>query len=133
MIIKPLLEHKYLLTLVIVYTGLISWLSLAKIIIPAEVNVEGSDKIGHLLAYFVFTIVWFLFFFYSKKQFRKFSQSWIWASLIGFLFGLLMEFLQSSMTNYRSSDWQDAIANTTGIVFAVLLLNLIKKKITRLR
>ena len=122
-----------MLTLVIVYTGLISWLSLAKIIIPAEVNVEGSDKIGHLLAYFVFTIVWFLFFFYSKKQFRKFSQSWIWASLIGFLFGLLMEFLQSSMTNYRSSDWQDAIANTTGIVFAVLLLNLIKKKITRLR
>ena len=133
MTIKPLLEHKYLLTLIIVYTGLISWLSLAKIIIPVKVNVEGSDKIGHLLAYFVFTIVWFLFFFYSKKQFRKFSQSWIWASLIGFLFGLLMEFLQASVTNYRSSDWQDAIANTTGIVFAVLLLNLIKKKLIKLR
>jgi len=133
MIIKRLLEHKFLLALVIVYTGLISWLSLARIIIPVEIAVDGSDKIGHLLAYFVFTIVWFAFFFYSKKQSRKFAQSWMWASVLGFLFGILMEVLQASLTDYRSPDWLDVIANTTGVVLAIFLLNIIKKILIGLR
>ncbi|WP_299432422.1 VanZ family protein [uncultured Aquimarina sp.] len=125
--------HKYLLTLVLGYTGLIGWLSLAKVIIPVDVNVKGSDKIGHLLAYFVFTIVWFLFFFYSEKQPGKFSRSWIRAAVLAFLFGVLMEFFQAILTDYRSPEWNDVLANTSGIVFAVFILKILKNKLVSLR
>ncbi len=122
-----------MLILVFVYTSLIGWLSLVKIHIPVDVNVKGSDKIGHLLAYFVFTVVWFLFFFYSEKQSGKFSKSWIRAAVIAFLFGILMELLQALLTDYRSSDWYDVLANTSGIVFAVFVLKILKNKLVSLR
>ncbi|WP_219007038.1 VanZ family protein [Aquimarina litoralis] len=123
--------HKTLLAFAVLYTSIITWLSLAKVFIPINVKVEGSDKIGHLLAYFVFTIVWFAFFFYSKKQSRKFITSWTWAATFGFLFGNLMEFLQAILTSYRSPDWQDALANTSGIILAVFLLIILKNKLVR--
>ncbi len=129
MIIKHLLGHKFLFSLAILYTGIITWLSLAKVFIPINVRVEGSDKIGHLLAYFVFAIVWFLFFFFSKRQSRKFTTSFIWAALFGFAYGILMEILQATLTSYRSPDWKDVIANTSGIVLAVFLLIILKNKI----
>ncbi len=125
--------HKYLLLLVFVYTSLIGWLSLAKVFIPLNVNVKGSDKIGHLLAYFVFTMVLFLFFFYSEKLHKKFSQSLIWASVLSFLFGILMEFLQAVLTSYRSPEWYDVLANTSGIIFALIILKTLKNKLVNLR
>jgi len=122
-----------LLILVFAYTSLIGWLSLVKIHVPVDVNVKGSDKIGHLLAYFVFTIVWFLFFFYSEKRSGKFSGSWIRAAVIAFLFGILMELFQALLTDYRSSEWYDVLANTSGIVFAVFILKMLKNKLVNLR
>lgn len=129
MIIKHLLGHRFLFSLAILYTGIITWLSLAKVFIPINVQVEGSDKIGHLLAYFVFAIVWFLFFFFSTKKSRKFETSYIWAALFGFVYGILMEILQATLTSYRSPDWKDVIANTSGIVLAIFLLIILKNKI----
>jgi len=131
MLIKNLLGHKYLLIQAVIYTGLIVWLSLAKVFIPVGVKVEGGDKIGHLLAYFVFAIVWFLFFFYSKKQNKTFYQSVFRASLFGFVFGILMEILQATLTSYRNPDWYDVLANTTGIIFALITLKLLKNKLIR--
>ncbi len=113
----------------LIYSGLIGWLSLAKIFIPVDFEVKGSDKVGHLLAYLVFTIVWFSFFFYSKKQQKKFSVSWIWAAGLSFVFGVLMEILQAVLTSYRSPEWNDILANTSGIVFAVFILKLFKNKL----
>lgn len=122
-----------MLTLALVYTGLIGWLSLAKVFIPVDFKVEGSDKIGHLLAYFVFAIVWFLFFFYSEKLHKKFAESWIWAAGLSFVFGVLMEIFQAVLTSYRSPEWNDILANTSGIVFAVFILKIFKNKLVSLR
>jgi len=133
MVIKSLLVHKYLLLLVCVYTSLIGWLSLAKVFIPVNISIKGSDKIGHLLAYFVFAIVWFLFFFYSEKLHKRFFQSLIWAAVLSFLFGILMEFLQAVLTSYRSPEWNDVLANTSGIVFAIIILKTLKNKLINLR
>ncbi|MDY8136703.1 VanZ family protein [Aquimarina sp. 2201CG5-10] len=132
MIIKILLGHRYLLTQVIGYTSLIAWVSLAKID-TYSINFNLSDKIAHLLAYFIFTIVWFMFFFFSKKRNKNFGKSLWYASVIGFLFGLLMEVLQALLTSYRSSEWFDALANTTGIIFAAFLLKLVENKIIRVK
>ncbi|MFD2564087.1 VanZ family protein [Aquimarina rubra] len=125
--------HKFLLTLAFAYTSLVSWLSLARVFIPIDVQITGSDKIGHSLAYFVFTIIWFLFFFYSEKQHKEFSQSLIRASVFGFLFGILMELLQALLTTYRSPEWNDVLANTSGIIFALIILKVLKNKLVSLR
>ncbi|MHA7055995.1 VanZ family protein [Aquimarina sp. M1] len=118
--------------LALAYTGLVGWLSLAIIFIPIDIKVEGSDKIGHLLAYFVFTVIWFLFFFYSEKQPREFSKSITKASVLSFLFGILMELLQGTVTDYRSPEWNDVLANTSGIVFAIIVVKVLKNKLVNL-
>ena len=47
----------------------------------------------------------------------------LWTSgVVCFVYGILMELAQGFLTTYRSMDWKDAIANTTGIVFAVIVL-----------
>lgn len=129
MIIKNLLGHKFLLIFVIAYTSLITWASLSKLMFPVKIMVEGADKIGHFIAYFVFTIVWFLFFFYSEKFKNSISQSLVKASVFCFIYGLLMEVMQVTLTNYRYAEWFDILANTSGIIIAVLLLKLFGYKL----
>ncbi|QKX05155.1 VanZ family protein [Aquimarina sp. TRL1] len=133
MIIKHLLAHKYIIALVFLYTSAITWLSLAKFILPEPIRVEGSDKLGHFLAYFLFGCIWFSLFFFSEKLSKTFTYSVTIASVIGIAYGALMEILQGVLTDYRSPDWYDIAANTTGIILAALFLNLIKKKLTKLR
>ncbi len=129
MIIKKLLGHKFLLVLVILYSILITWASLARFIIPFKVGVQGSDKIGHFVAYFIFTIILFSFLFFSEKRNENFKQSLIKSSLICFFYGGLMELLQMLLTNYRSPEWNDMLANTSGIIFAVILLKTFENKL----
>jgi len=131
--IKNLLAGRLYLIIVILYTGLIAWLSLAKFIIPGDIHVQGGDKIGHLMAYFIFVLIWFFFFFCSKKRNKVFSKSILWAALLGFLYGLLMELLQGTLTNYRSPEWGDILANSSGIIFAVVILKVFENKITKLK
>ncbi len=129
MIIKKLLGHKTLLWLLILYLIVITWASLARFIIPFEVGVKGSDKIGHFIAYFIFTLIWFSFLFFSEKRKETFKQSLIKSSLICFFYGGLMEILQMLLTNYRSPEWNDMLANTSGIIFAVILLKVFENKL----
>lgn len=130
--IKKLLGHNHLFAQAILYTCVITWASLAKFILPVNIKVDGSDKIAHCIAYFVFAIVWFLFLFFSEKRKENFTQSMVKASIFGFFYGGLMEILQMVLTTYRSSDWYDVIANTSGIIFAVILLKVFENKIIKL-
>ncbi len=129
MVIKRLLGHRPLLALLILYFILITWASLARFIISFKVGVQGSDKIGHFVAYFIFTMIWFLFFFFSEKRNENFRQSLVKSSLICFFYGGLMELLQMLLTNYRSPDWYDMIANTSGIIFAFILLKVFESEL----
>lgn len=126
--------HKYLLGIAIAYSALIACLSLFKIVFTSEyVPITGSDKIGHFLAYFVFTIVWFLFFFYSEKQHKEFTTALLWAAILSFLFGILMEILQATLTSYRSPEWYDVLANTSGTILAVFFLKIFKNTLVSKR
>jgi len=58
--IRRLLGHNYLLLQAILYTGLITWASLARFVNPIQVDVKDGDKIAHFGAYFVFAFIWFL-------------------------------------------------------------------------
>lgn len=126
---RRLLGHNFLLTLCLLYSGIIVWLSVAKIFIPVKINIRDSDKIGHFIAYFGFTVVWFLFLFFSEKFKKSFIKSLLIVSASSAVFGILMEICQAVLTNYRTPDWKDVIANTAGTVFAAIVLVLLKKQL----
>jgi len=81
-------------------------------LIPAVPNVGGSDKLGHFLAYAVLSIAFSLIIRQRKT---------LWKILFGLIsFGILMEYLQG-LTAYRYADPEDALANSVGVVFGLLL------------
>ncbi len=131
--IRRLLGHKFLFVLVTVITSALAWASLSRIVVPVDIKVEGSDKIAHFIAYFVLTSVWFSFFFFSEKLNKSFKKSLIIASVFCVLFGMLMEVLQALLTNYRSSEWYDVIANTSGTIFVVFIFSVFKNKLIELK
>ncbi|NQY04807.1 MAG: VanZ family protein [Flavobacteriaceae bacterium] len=113
-----MLKHKYLLG-AIFWTVLIAVLSFANPSSFPKVDIVYSpDKLAHLGVYFILTVLWFLYFKRSKNwQFTKATKS---AILLAFLYGVLVELLQASLTEFRSADYFDVLANTLGIIFAVV-------------
>jgi VanZ family protein len=117
--IKNLLESSaYLISFSI--TCLITYLSFTPL---TDLNVEitVSDKFLHSFAYLVLTFSWLFAIQRSHSNFRI-------KVLIGFvifLFGIIIEILQSSLTIYRHGDYLDIIANTIGIVLAIVTFNLL--------
>jgi len=107
------------------YTLFVIVASLAKLVFTfMPKGVPNSDKIGHLIAYFGFAIIWSLYFFVKNKQNTKavFLKSVLKAAVFGVFFGMLMELAQLTLTDYRQFDMKDALANTLGVLLAVLLM-----------
>jgi len=115
--IKKLLEHN-LLRLAITTTLIIAFLSLTAIPkINLGLEIKSGDKILHILAYFTLSTVWFL-----ALQ-KKMGSPYMKIALILFLFvyGIILEALQGGITNYRTGDVFDVVANTIGILLALTL------------
>ena len=115
--IKKLLEHN-LLRLAIIATLIIAFLSLTAIPkINLGLEIKSGDKILHILAYFTLSTVWFL-----ALQ-KKMGSPYMKIALILFLFvyGIILEALQGGITNYRTGDVFDVVANTIGILLALTL------------
>ena len=115
--IKNLLERSSLF-IAIGITVLIAYLSLSR---PVQLNLEITflDKILHLVAYFTLTVSWL----FALKDYS--NNKIIFISL--FLYGVLMEFLQGWLTTYREKDILDVIANTVGVLIAMLVFNKLLK------
>ena len=85
------------------------------------------DKYYHSFAYFTVTMSW-LSFFQIKNNTIKFR--FLFLIIIALIvFGIVIELLQRSLTNYRLFDYQDMIANTIGVLIASLLFLGIRKKV----
>ena len=112
--IKRLLERSsYAISIFI--TVLIIYLSLAPTANIME-SVQISDKSLHGFAYFVLTLSW-LFAFKNSHDTVKMK------ALVGFsilVLGMLLEYLQGEITDYRTSDYLDIVANAFGIVIAII-------------
>ena len=117
--IKKLLEHN-ILSLAVLATIIIAVLSLTAIPnINFGLEIKSSDKILHVLAYFTLSTVWFLAL--QKKMSNLYSRFLLIFSLV--IYGIILEVLQGGITNYRTGDFYDVIANTIGVLLAVLLIN----------
>ena len=112
--IKQLLERSsYVIAISI--TLLIIYLSLAPTANVME-TIRISDKSLHGFAYFVLTLSWLFAF---KNEHKSVKMKF----LIGFLIltlGIVLEYLQGEITDYRTSDYLDIVANTFGIIIALL-------------
>ena len=85
------------------------------------IDVKNIDKAYHSIAYFVLALTW-LFSFYKKPN-KKYL-----IILCCIIFGILIEVLQSTLTVYRTGDYKDVLANTLGILLALVVFNLFIKK-----
>ena len=120
-LIKNLFKDNFFLIGAFGITIAISTLSLIKAP-KTDVGFSNIDKMYHLFAYFTLSLFW-LFSFYKKSSLKYFI---VLACLI---YGILIEVIQHTLTTYRTGDYKDAIANTLGSIFGLIVFNQIKKKI----
>lgn len=107
----PSLRFKALWALIgIGLLGVIIALSL--LAVPGPPGPPGIDKVSHLLAYGALMGWWGMV---------QPARRLVWAGVL-LLLGLSLEFAQS-LTGYRTLDRWDAVANTLGIVLALVLLH----------
>jgi VanZ family protein len=116
--IKKLLEHN-ILTLAIIATLVVAILSLTAIPkINLGLEIKSGDKFLHVLAYFTLSTVWLLAL--RNKLSNLSSRLLLIFSLV--FYGIVLELLQGGITNYRTGDFFDVVANTIGILLSVLLI-----------
>lgn len=96
-------------------TILISCLTSAKNISSLHFSFLGYDKVIHVSIYFVLVILW-LFYFTTKQVPTK--KMYIRVALAAVTYGIIIEILQGAVTNDRSADFLDVIANAIGISIA---------------
>lgn len=117
--IKSLLKDK-LITIAILITLGIAIVSLIKLG-KSPIQINHLDKIKHAFAYFVLSLVWFI-----ALRTTKINKYLIAFSC--FLYGIIIEVLQVTITSHRSGEILDVIANTTGILIAFIIYNSFFKK-----
>lgn len=119
--IKTLFKDN-LIFFAIAITLVILYLSLMKM--PnTGVEIKHLDKGYHCIAYFVLTLTWLLSFY--KKSNKKY--------LIVFfciILGIIIEVLQDTITVYRTADYFDVLANSVGVLFALVIFNIFLRKKT---
>ena len=122
-VIKILFKDK-ILFIAIGIMLFIGYLSLKKIDnIP--IHLSHSDKIYHAIAYFLLGLTWLLSF--PKSLLNRNLKYAIVISCI--IYGIVVEVLQGTLTTYRTASLLDIIANTVGVIIAMLVFKLVYKKI----
>jgi VanZ family protein len=117
--IKNLLKENSFIIASIV-TVIILCLSLIKLP-QADIKISNIDKVYHSIAYFTLAIAWLIV--YYKKPNKKYI-----IVICCIIFGIVIEVLQSKITVHRTGDYYDILANSSGVLFALLIFNLISKK-----
>ena len=122
--IKKLLQDNafYIAILITVGIGVLSFIKMPKV---EELYMSSSDKLYHGIAYFFLTLSW-LYTILEKEQFYTKVKYVLVGCLI---YGIIIEVLQTAITSYRTASYLDALANSAGIVVAVLAFHLFEKKI----
>lgn len=123
MTIKTTWKAKLILSLAIIWTILILYLSLANIGKIKIIDLKSSDKLYHAGCYFILVLLWLSF---IKLKYVS-SKKYIAVTISAFVFGIIIEILQYAFTSYRTLDWWDVLANGTGIAFGYLLFTKAKQ------
>ncbi|MEZ7949868.1 MAG: VanZ family protein [Flavobacteriaceae bacterium] len=123
--IKSLLEDNAIY-IAIFFTISITIGSLVKSDFIVVKSISVSDKTYHLIAYFLLMLSW-LYVFCKKETFQKNVKYVILGCII---FGIIIEILQGIITSYRTASYLDIVANTIGVLLAVVIFHVFEKKIS---
>ena len=104
-----------LLLIAIIISVLIIFLSLVNTKQLPVTSIKVSDKVLHAFAYLILFWSWMAVF--RKKTSIKTA---ILLFLVLVSFGILLEYLQGVLTDYRTADWKDAIANSIGLLLGFI-------------
>ncbi len=125
---------RIILFFALIYTSAITYFSL--IVMDFKVSVVGfdpTDKMLHAGAYLFLAFLWKLYLLFKNSNFQKYTSNLYWVAFASFAFGMLIEVLQGTLTSYRTPDWWDIVANTTGVALAVLFFIAMAPTIKKLR
>ena len=123
--IKSLLENNALYIAVFITISILFG-SLVKSEFIVVESISVSDKTYHLIAYFLLMLSW-LYAFFKKEKFQEHVKYII---LGCFIFGIIIEILQGIITSYRTASYLDILANTIGVLLAVVIFYVFEKKIS---
>ena len=104
--------QKFWLAIGYLLIALIIYLSVTSAPPLPEIDVPYFDKFGHFLAYFIL-MGWFAQLYHLKKLRLIYALSFV-------VMGVVMEFVQS-FDPARMFEYADMVANSSGVVIAVLL------------
>tara|TARA_B100000886_G_C19995286_1_gene315756 strand:+ start:76 stop:435 length:360 start_codon:yes stop_codon:yes gene_type:complete len=80
------------------------------------------DKLMHFFVYFSLTILWYF-------AFEIFYNSYLKLLLSAIFFGFVLEIFQYLFSFGRYFDLADLLANTLGVIFGIIILYYLKKKL----
>jgi VanZ family protein len=126
--IKVWLELSPLILSICLTIGIV-FLSLVNLGKTFPVGFFNIDKLYHFVAYFVLAFSWCL----SLQKNELNVKFMLWIGIAVILFGIILEVLQKYLTDYRTLDYGDALANSAGVLVAVLFFSSFFEKIQRLR
>lgn len=132
-IIRKLLVVRLILAISLLYTGAITWLSLAKLGKISIGTFNPTDKMLHSGAYLFLCLLWNIYFHFRTKNEDGFFSILTWVGVGCLIFGMLIEVLQGTLTSYRDPDWWDILANSVGVILGSLFFILIRKRISSWR
>ena len=124
MIIRNTLKAKLFFLLALIYSLSILILSLVNLKNIEIVNLNASDKFYHATCYGIMTFLWLLYFYFKLRS--QSVKSKLTLTLLIVFFGIIIEVLQLVLTDYRSFDWWDVVANITGVCIGLILFSIVK-------
>lgn len=124
--ISQKLKVNIILLAAVFLTASILYLSLIRTDDLPSLEVKSMDKFYHALAYFSLTLSWLA---YITFRYPKVKSKYL-ILVLGLIlcFGIIIEVLQKTFTNYRMFDYQDIIANSIGVALSYLFYVFILKR-----
>lgn len=114
-----MVPKKTYLFLASTWTALITILSLVNVgSLGSSVKIPYKDKMVHFVFYFFFYILWYGF-FRLKNNSSKLKFVILFSAIA---YGIVMEIFQGLMSNHRTSDAVDVLANSSGAIFGLIVV-----------
>lgn len=115
---KPLLGHRTLLSVAVVYTIAISVAALVPVPELPKVDQVFLDKWAHLIIHALLFVVWAIS--WEALQSSILSRKSMLFLLLGSIgYGIIIELLQEICTTYRYADMLDVVANIVGSIIGL--------------
>lgn len=107
--------RKFYLILTLVWIVIITFLCLVSFSETSFNTFQNTDKLVHFFFYFTLTLL-------MIKSVKNIKKNNYWSIiLITISYGIVIEVLQGVFTETRKADFYDVLANSTGVIVAVLL------------